>query len=86
MRWQKKRRLTSDTYQFSGLAYSKRKRAALRVAEVAIDNDFSSKSSELGRKPLEIESPMRLQAPHLTHRLSLPGYLAEHPSKVFRQS
>ncbi|MFN7893290.1 MAG: hypothetical protein ACK5OC_23560, partial [Pirellula sp.] len=29
---------------------------------------------------------MRLQAPHLTHRLSLPGYLAEHPSKVFLQS
>jgi len=29
---------------------------------------------------------MRLQAPHLTHRLSLPGYLTEHSSKVFRQS
>jgi hypothetical protein len=47
---------------------------------------FRSKSSELGRKPLEVESPMRLQAAHLTHRLSLPGNLAEHPSKVFRQS
>ncbi|MCE3016493.1 MAG: hypothetical protein LW870_11590, partial [Pirellula sp.] len=39
LRRQKKRRLTSDTYQFSGLAYSKRKRAASRAAaEVAIDN------------------------------------------------
>ena len=29
---------------------------------------------------------MRLQGAHLTHRLSLPGNLAEHPSKIFRQS
>ena len=29
---------------------------------------------------------MRLQAPHLTHRLSLPGNLAEQTAKVFRQS
>jgi len=47
---------------------------------------FRSKSSELGRKPLEVESPMRFQAPHLTHRLSFTGYLTEQTAKVFRQS
>ena len=47
---------------------------------------YKALKDALGRKPLEVESPMRLQAAHLTHRLSLTSYLTEHSAKVFRQS
>jgi hypothetical protein len=54
-----------------------RRRAVPRATEIAIDGFLPFESVELGRKPFEVESPLRLQAAHLTHRLSFTSYLTE---------